>query len=81
MRALLVLAMLAGCGPVVAVVAIPDELRSCPAKVASPLPPPKPRSVESIADWGNRTTVALEIADQRLVECDRRRAAAVGLIR
>jgi hypothetical protein len=62
---------LAGCGaesaPVIDTPA--PEAPSCQGPVKSPLPPPKPRTVESIADWGNRTTVALEHANARLAAC------------
>jgi hypothetical protein len=81
MRVVIVLcAMLAGCQSVPPVV-VPDDLRSCQAPVPSPVPPAKTRrDIMTVADWGNRTTVALEIADRRLMECDARRAEAVGLL-
>lgn len=63
--------MLAGCGeePAPAADTPPPEAQACEGPVRSPLPPPKPRTVESIADWGNRTTVALEHANARLAAC------------
>jgi hypothetical protein len=33
--------------------------------------------VETIAAWGNQTTLALEVANARLLECDRRHTRAV----
>lgn len=84
MRYLAILLLLAGCQTVTntttRTVSVPGELRACAESVPSPIPPPRPRTVEAIADWGNRTTVALEVADRRLAECNARRDAAVKLL-
>lgn len=84
MRLFATLFLLAGCQTVTNTttrqITVPGELRACADSVASPIPPPRPRTVEAIADWGNRTTVALEVADRRLAECNARRDAAVKLL-
>lgn len=68
----LVALLLAGCS-----VQVITDVGPCDPRVSSPLPPRKPRSVETIAAWGNRTSLALEVANSRLTECDQRRARAV----
>jgi hypothetical protein len=78
-RALALLGLLAGCSvhvqqPNIRAV---SDVGACGPTVPSPVPPPKPRSVETIAAWGNRTTIALEVANARLLECDRRHTRAV----
>lgn len=72
------LILLAGCSvQVQQPIRIVRDIGACDPRVPSPLPPPKPRSVETIAAWGNQTSLALEVANSRLTECEQRRARAV----
>ena len=81
MRILALTLLLAGCAasPLARPVAIPAVLLSCPAGPAVPIPPAKPRTIDSISAWGNRNEIALRRALAALAECDRRRRAVVGL--
>jgi hypothetical protein len=81
LRALALIALLAGCAAPVSHPVVTDEMRSCPPAVTQPVPPPKfRRSIDNIAAWGNRASALLALADARLAECDRARAAAVDLL-
>jgi hypothetical protein len=74
----LVALLVAGCSvQVQQPIRIVRDIGACDRPIPSPTPPPKPRSVESIAAWGNQTSLALEVANSRLTECDQRRARAV----
>lgn len=60
--------------------AVPDYLAHCPMPPHIPLPPRKPRTVDSISSWGNAEDIILRRFEDLYTECDARRAAAVQLI-
>lgn len=80
MNRLLLLFLLSGCVSQTAYPAIVINSPPCAPPVSAPLPPPKPRSVEGIAAWGNSTVRALEKANARLVECEQRRASILHTV-
>ena len=80
-RAVALVLLLAGCAASPArSVAIPVPLLSCPAGPAIPVPPARPRTIDSISAWGNRDEIALRRSLAALAECDRRRAALVRML-
>jgi hypothetical protein len=58
----------------------PPLLTPCEIPVVEPPPPPRPRTVDGIAEWGTRTQYALRLANQRLRTCERHRAEALRLL-
>lgn len=77
--------LLAGCATEIPASAparplVPDYLRACPPAPAIPLPPRKPRTIDSISAWGNENDIALRQTREVLTDCDARRAAAVKLL-
>ena len=61
-------------------IAIPVVLLSCPSGPGIPVPPARPRTIDSISAWGNRDEIALRRSLGALAECDRRRAAAMRML-
>lgn len=75
MRALLAVALLAGCAaPISPVVrpAVPVGLQVCPDPAFVPLPPPRIRTVEAVGAWALATERARQQAEAARAECSRR---------
>lgn len=72
----LLLTALTGCmAPAKPAPSLPSSMfAACEPAVTEPLPPPKPRTAESIAAWGTRTQIALRLANRRLAACEGHRA-------
>ena len=80
-RTLAAALLLAGCAATPQrTLAIPDKLLACPVGPPIPVPPARPRTIDSISAWGNRDEIALRRALAALSECDRRRAALVRIM-
>jgi hypothetical protein len=78
------LILLAGCTSAkvpAPVVSIPSDLEDCPSGARIPFLPPKPRTIEAVAAWGNRNEMALRRTLAALEICDRKRAEALLLIK
>ena len=79
MRLLAIVLALSACAArPVPVSPMPMEARTCPQGVSLPPVPPKPRTVDQVAAWGNAVARALAATEAARTECARKLWDATG---
>lgn len=76
-RALLLTLALAGCSSAmpgigvdeIAVLGVPEVLRTCPKGADVPAPPPPPRTVEQVVGWARSVSTAQGRTEKARAEC------------
>lgn len=76
-RILIIALALAGCSsaapeadaPEIAVLGVPEVLRTCPKGADVPAPPPTPRTVEQVVEWARGVGAAQRRTEKARAEC------------